>query len=75
MVINVSNGKGGKRRYVMLSPNLLGDPAPERVLSTLIRGVFLGKLVGAHKDGRLQFFSDLANLAEPKAFSAYLASL
>jgi len=27
---------------------------PERVLSTLFRDVFLGKLVAAHKDGRLQ---------------------
>jgi Putative transposase/Transposase zinc-binding domain len=48
---------------------------PERVLSSLFRGVFLGKLVAAHKDGRLRFFSDLAHLAEPKAFSAYLAPL
>jgi len=48
---------------------------PERVLSTLFRGVFLGKLVAAHKDGRLNFFSDLAPLAEKSAFSAYLAPL
>jgi len=48
---------------------------PERVLSTLFRGVFLGKLVAAHKDGSLQFFSDLAHLAEPRAFSAYLAPI
>jgi Zn finger protein HypA/HybF involved in hydrogenase expression len=48
---------------------------PERVLSTLFRGVFLGKLVAAHKDGRLQFFSDLVDLAELKAFSRYLAPL
>jgi len=43
---------------------------PERVLSSLFRGVFLGKLLAAYKDGRLQFFSDLAHLAEPRAFSA-----
>jgi hypothetical protein len=48
---------------------------PERVLSSLFRGVFLGKLAAAHKDGRLQFFSDLVHLAEPRAFSAYLAPL
>jgi hypothetical protein len=48
---------------------------PERVLSSLFRGVFLGKLVAAFKDQRLQFFSDLAHLAEPRAFSAYLAPL
>jgi len=48
---------------------------PERVLSSLFRGVLLGKLVAAHKDGRLQFFSDLAHLAEKRAFSAYLAPI
>jgi hypothetical protein len=48
---------------------------PERVLASLFRGVFLGKLIAAHKDERLQFFSDLAHLAEPGAFSAYLAPL
>jgi hypothetical protein len=48
---------------------------PERVLSHLFRGLFLRKLLAAHKDGRLQFFSDLADLAEPRAFSAYLDPL
>jgi len=48
---------------------------PERVLSTLFRGEFLGKLVAAYKEKRLQFFSDLAHLADPRAFSAYLAPL
>ena len=48
---------------------------PERVLANLFRGKFLGKLVAAYKDGRLQFFSDLAQLTEPDAFSAYLAPL
>ena len=48
---------------------------PERILSSLFRGVFLGKLAAAHKDGRLQFFSDLVHLAEPRAFSAYLAPI
>jgi Putative transposase/Transposase zinc-binding domain len=48
---------------------------PERVLSSLFRGVFLGKLLAAYKDGRLQFFSDLAHLAEKSAFSAYLVPL
>ena len=48
---------------------------PERVLSTLFRGVFLGKLVAAYEDERLQFFSDLARLDGPEAFSAYLAPL
>jgi hypothetical protein len=37
--------------------------------------VFLGKLVAAYEEKRLNFFSDLAHLAEPRAFSAYLAPL
>jgi len=48
---------------------------PERVLSTLFRSMFLRKLVVAHTDGQLNFFSDLAHLAEPRTFSAYLAPL
>jgi Putative transposase/Transposase zinc-binding domain len=48
---------------------------PERVLSSLFRGVFLGKLLAAYKDERLQFFSDLVHLAEMSAFSAYLTPL
>jgi hypothetical protein len=48
---------------------------PERVLSRLFRGVALGKLVAAYEDKRLQFFANLAHLAEPRAFSRYLAPL
>ena len=48
---------------------------PERVLSALFRGVFLGKIRAAYNDKRLQFFSDLAHLEERSAFSAYLAPL
>lgn len=48
---------------------------PERVLSCMFRGVFLGKLVAAYEEKRLNFFSDLAHLAKPRAFSAYLAPL
>jgi hypothetical protein len=59
-------------RWVSCRP---GYFLPERVLSTLFRGVFLGKLVAAYKDKRLQFFSDLAHLEERSAFSAYLAPL
>jgi hypothetical protein len=47
----------------------------ERVLASLFRGVFLGKLVAAYEDKRLNFFSDLTHLAEKSAFSAYLAPL
>jgi hypothetical protein len=38
-------------------------------------GVFLGKLVAAYEEKRLNFFSELAHLAKPRAFSAYLAPL
>jgi hypothetical protein len=48
---------------------------PERVLSHLFRRLFLEKLVAAYEEKRLNFFGDLAHLAEPRAFSAYLAPL
>src|SRR5215510_2019729 len=48
---------------------------PSACFSCLFRGVFLGKLVAAFEDKRLQFFSDLAHLAEKSSFSAYLAPL
>ena len=41
----------------------------------MFRGVFLGKLVAAYEEKRLNFFSDLVHLAEPRAFSAYLTPL
>ena len=36
---------------------------------------YLQKLRAAHEAGQLQFFGQLAHLAEPKAFAAYLAPL
>jgi len=48
---------------------------PVRVLSRLFRRPFLDKLKTAHQAGRLQFFGDLAPLAERKAFAAYLTPL
>jgi Putative transposase/Transposase zinc-binding domain len=45
---------------------------PVRVLSRLLRRLFLAKLVAAHDAGHLQFFGDHAHLAERPAFSAYL---
>jgi hypothetical protein len=48
---------------------------PVRVLSRLFRRLFLEKLAAAHDTGRLQFFGDHAQLAEPAAFTAYLAPL
>ena len=48
---------------------------PERVLSSLFRRLLLEKLRAAYDDKRLNFFSDLAPLAEKSAFWAYLAPL
>ena len=45
------------------------------VLSALFRRLFLEMLVAAHHAGRLQFFGDLARLADGAAFKAYLAPL
>ena len=46
-----------------------------RVLSRLFRRLVLQMLVAAHTAERLQFFGDLAQLAERDAFIAYLAPL
>jgi hypothetical protein len=45
------------------------------VLSALFRRLFLQMLVAAHHAGRLQFFGDLARLADKTAFKAYLKPL
>ena len=61
-----------RARWISCRP---GYFLPERILSTVFRGVFLAKLVTAFEDKRLYFFSDLARLAEKSAFIAYLAPL
>ena len=48
---------------------------PVRVLSRLFRRLFLEGLAALHKAGRLAFFSDLAPLADQRAFAAALAPL
>ncbi|MDP3368357.1 MAG: IS91 family transposase [Brevundimonas sp.] len=45
---------------------------PVKVLSRLFRRLFLDKLAALHAKERLRFFGDLAGLAAPKAFAAYL---
>jgi len=45
------------------------------VLSALFRRLFLEMLRTAHEAGRLQFFGDLAPLADKAAFTAYLKPL
>jgi len=48
---------------------------PVRVLSRLYRRLFLTSLQQAFDDRRLQFFTDLATLADPTAFAARLKPL
>lgn len=48
---------------------------PAKVLSRLFRRLFLEGLVRLHKAGKLRFFGDLSNLADPAVFAAYLAPL
>jgi hypothetical protein len=59
-------------RWVSCRPGFF---LPVRVLSRLFRRLFLTKLTDAHAAGRLQFFGDLAHLAETQAFKALLAPL
>jgi hypothetical protein len=48
---------------------------PVRVLSRFFRRRFLEGLRGLHEAGRLAFFGDLAELADPDAFRAHIAPL
>jgi hypothetical protein len=48
---------------------------PVRVLSRLFRRLFLDGLAALKEAGRLDFFGDLARLADPSAFAAALAPL
>jgi hypothetical protein len=48
---------------------------PVRVLSRLLRGLFLHRLEKAFAAGELRFFSAYAHLREPAAFRRYLAPL
>ncbi len=48
---------------------------PVRVLSRLFRRLFLDRLAAAHAEGRLDFYGDLAGLADRAAFNARLTPL
>jgi len=62
----------GGERWIACRPGFF---LPVRVLSRLYRRLFLAKLMAAHRADKLRFFGDLSNLAEPRAFSAFLAPL
>jgi len=55
----------GRRKFLL----------PVKVLSARFRHLFLEALANAHAKGELQFFSDLAPLADPIAFARHLAPL
>ncbi len=48
---------------------------PVKVLSRLFRRLFLEKLARLHQAGKLRFFGDLSELADPDTFQAHLAPL
>ena len=48
---------------------------PVKVLSKLFRRLFLEGLIRLHKAGKLKFFGDLAELADPTVYAAHLAPL
>lgn len=64
-------GLGPEGRWVACRPNFF---LPVHVLSRLYRRLFLERLRAAFDAGGLKFFGNLAPLAEPAAFSAYLAA-
>jgi hypothetical protein len=61
-----------RKRWVSCRPKFfLAAP----VLACLFRGLFLHKLLAAHRAGRLMFFGAHAHLNNTRAFAAYLAPL
>ena len=59
-------------RWIACKPGFF---LPVCVLSRLFRRLFLDLLVAAHAAGRLQFFGGLAELADHRLFTQYLAPL
>jgi Transposase zinc-binding domain/Putative transposase len=64
-------GPDGKR-WIACRPSFF---LPVRVLSRLFRRLFLEYLQTTFDTGKLQFYSSLERLGDPKAFAAYLAPL
>jgi len=61
-----------RSRWVACRPGFF---LPVRVLSRLVRRLFLDRLAHAHCAGRLTFHGELAHLADPAAFAVHLAPL
>jgi Putative transposase/Transposase zinc-binding domain len=59
-------------RWVACKPGFF---LPVRVLSRLFRRLFLEQLINAHKAGRLQFYGQHQDLADPDVFDEYLRPL
>ena len=62
----------GSNRWVSCKPGFF---LHVRVLSRLFRRLFVEGLMALHRAGDLNFFGDLVGLAEPDAFTAFLAPL
>jgi hypothetical protein len=60
------------RRWVSSRPAFL---LPVRVLGALFRRLFLTRLIALHEAGKLAFFGDQADLADPRFFLRHLAPL
>jgi hypothetical protein len=60
------------RRWVSSRPAFL---LPVRVLGALFRRQFLSRLIALHEAGRLVFFGDQADLADPRRLLRHLAPL
>ena len=61
--------------FLTRSPDTATAEDIRRFLSCLFRGLFLAKLVAAHRAGRLKFFGVHARLDNIRVFKAYLAPL
>lgn len=64
--------ESGGRHWIACRPGFF---LPVRVLSRLFRRLFLDALRAAFESGQLGFFGELAKLAEPAAFTRWLAEL
>ncbi|MCB1510398.1 MAG: IS91 family transposase [Hyphomicrobiaceae bacterium] len=70
--VGTGQPKAHEEKWVRASAKFL---LPVRVLSALFRRRMLEALVVAHNAGRLQFFGELANLADSQAFADHLEPL